>query len=491
MLIYAVDLGTTNVKVVLFDAQLRRLAVSSAPSRYVTSGVRVEFSASALFDLVVDQMWECARTQDDLAGHPAVVVLTGQAESLVINDRAGEPVRPAMSWLDDRATAEAAHIGEVFGVDEAFAVTGQPTPSATWPAMKLRWLASHEPRSVERAASVLMIKDEIARRLTGTCVGEVTTRGFTYLYDVRAGCYWRDMLDVVGVPEETLPPVVQAGVDLGPVLDHVAEQLPPASSYRVNVGALDHFCAMVGTGSYLPDVVSESAGTVLSLSMLTAGWSFDPSRKVSFHAGLRPDEIVLFNGVDSGGVSLEWFRREALGGMRYDDLESALVRRGDGARGPIFLPYLTGVNPPDFFTHARGAFLEIDLGHTSTDLAYAVEEGVAHLLRRNVEYLSPSGTGCVVSTGGGASSPFWNQLKADVCGIDVLVPDEREATCRGAAALALVAAGLIGDVADATSLAAPETRTYSPSPGHHRDERYRRFETYLERLFVTTEGDRR
>lgn len=484
MLVYAVDVGTTNVKVVLFDERLRRHAVSSAPAVYHRAGDRVEFSAAKLFDLIVDLIGRCATQVEDSSTQDAIIGLTGQAESLVLNDRCGEPVRPALSWLDDRATLEATEIGVHFGADDAFAVTGEPSPSATWPAAKLRWLAQHEPKSLDEAAAVLMVKDEMIRRFTGVAVGEVTTRGFTYLYDVRGGRYWDEMLDFVSVSKDAFPQVVPAGADLGRVLRDVEVRLPPAASYRVNAGALDHFCAMVGTGSYTAGVVSESAGTVLSLSLLTNHWAFDPDRKVSFHAGLRPGEIVLFNGVDSGGVSLEWFRREALDGLDYDELERSLRSRGDRS-APIFLPYLTGVNPPDYFSDARGAFLGLDLAHDRIDLAYAVEEGVAHLLRRNVDYLTSEPVREIVSTGGGASSPFWNQLKADICGVDVLVPDEKEATCRGAAALALVAAGELGRLEDAVRLNQPRTVCYRPHRSPARDARYRQFEDYLRRLFTT------
>ncbi len=481
---YAVDLGTTNVKVVLFDERLRRLAIAAAPAVYQRDGDRVEFSAADLFDLVIELVGQCATAVADTSSHDAVIALTGQAESLVLNDRRGDPVRPAFSWLDDRATAEAAELGERFGVDDAFTVTGQPSPSATWPAAKLRWLRRHEPRSLEQAAAVLMVKDDLLRRFTGAAVGEVTTRGFTYLYDVRGGRYWEEMLEFVSVSAESLATVVPAGADLGPILPEVADRLPPAASYRANAGALDHFCAMVGTGSYTPGVVSESAGTVLSLSLLTADWSFDLARKVSFHAGLRPREIMLFNGVDSGGVSLEWFRRVGLAGMAYDDLEAQLrARAGDSA--PIFLPYLTGVNPPDYFLDARGAFLDLDLAHDRIDLAYAVEEGVAHLLRRNIDHLTPEPVREIVSTGGGASSAFWNQLKADVCGVNVLVPDEHEATCRGAAALALVAAGKLGGLDEAAQLNQPRIVCYQARPSTERDARYRLFGEYLLRLFAT------
>lgn len=483
MRVYAVDLGTTNTKVVLFDGQLRRLAVESMPMSYTRQGSRVEFSPAALLDVVVELVRRCAASVPETSGGDAVIVLTGQAESLVLNDGHGEPVRPGMSWLDQRASAEAVEIGAYFGVDEAFAVTGEPSPSSTWPAAKLRWLARHEPSILDRARSILMMKDDIARRLTGVVAGEVSTRGFTYLYDVEQGRYWDEMLEFVSVAPGAMPPIVPAGTDIGPVLPDIARRLPPARSYRVNVGALDHFCAMAGTGSYSSGVVSESAGTVLSLSLLTTDWAFDAGRKVSFHNGLRSGEIVLFNGVDSGGVSLEWFRRELLSGMDYAELEACLQARRQGA-APLFLPYLTGVNPPDYLPHARGAFLDLDLGHDRLDLAFAVEEGVAHLLRRNVDYLTVDRVTEIVSTGGGAASPHWNQLKADVCGVDVVVPDEREATCRGAAALALVAAGELGDVADAARLNQPRTERYQPRSTPERAARYRRFDESIQRLFV-------
>jgi xylulokinase len=329
--------------------------------------------------------------------------------------------------------------------------------------------------------SVLMIKDYVAYRLTGAFAGDVSTRGFTYFWDVQNGSYWEEMTDFCSVQVGSLPPVVAAGTELGGVLDAIAERLPPAARYRVNIGGLDHFCAMVGSGSYSHGSVSESAGTVLSLSVLASDWRFDPERKVSFHTGLRPGDTVLFNGVDGGGAALDWFRVQGLGGMPYSELEGLLASR-DHRNPPMFLPYLTGVNPPDYFPHAKGAFLDLDLGHDRVDLAYAVEEGIAHLLRRNVEYFDGDASQEIVSTGGGAASPFWNQLKADVCGVDVVVPDELEATCRGAAVLALAAGGALSDWRDA-GLDVPPPLRYTPSRDARRDERYARFGDYLRRLF--------
>ena len=481
MLIYAVDLGTTNLKVVLYDEELRRLATAAASVDYDRDGVRVEFDPRRILSAVLDLIGRCA-SEVDTSGQNAVIALTGQAESLVLTDGRGDAVRAGMSWLDDRATTEAAELEQRFGVDEAFAVTGEPAASATWPAAKLRWLLAHEPESLRRTRSVSMIKDDLVRRLVGTPIGEVTTRGFTYLWDVRAGRYWSDMVEHCGISSTMLPEVVPAGTDVGRVTDEVAALLPPAAGYRVNIGALDHFCAMAGTGSYVEGTVSESAGTVLSVSALQRDWRFDPARRVSFHRGLSDGDTVLFNASDTGGIALEWFRAQALGGMPYTDLETALADRVL-ADPPLFLPYLSGISPPDFLPRAKGAFVDLDLSHDRIDLAYAVEEGIAHLVRRNVEYLDPAARE-LVSTGGGAASAYLTQLKSDVCGVEVIVPDELEATCRGAAALALRAAGRIDSLDDVAALNAPRSTRYRPRAGGiDRAARYDRFAGALHRLY--------
>jgi sugar (pentulose or hexulose) kinase len=482
VLIYAVDVGTSNLKVVLYDEQLRRLAAASESASHSRVGNRVEFDPVTLFDVILDLIRQCANDVSDTASQDAVIALTGQAESLVLIGRDDVPVRPALSWLDERATNEVAEIGERFGADEAFEITGEPFASPTWPAAKLRWFRQHEPATLAATRHVLMVKDDLFRRFTGDPVGEATTRGFTYFWNVTRGAYWDEMLAFCGVPDDSLPEVVLPGADLGPVSARVVDRLPRARGYRINSGALDHFCAMVGTGSYTAGTISESAGTVLSLSMLASDWSFDPRRKVSFHSGLRIGDTILFNGADSGGITLDWFRREGLAGMSFTELEKHLATRSR-RDAPIFLPYLTGNNPPDYLTDARGAFLGLDLGHDRIDMAFAVEEGVAHLLRRNVEYIAPDSVHEIVSTGGGAASPFWNQLKADVCGVDVVVPDEHEAACRGAAVLALVAAGALGNIDDANELHESATVRYRPSSSQGQKARYRLFEDYLKRLF--------
>lgn len=486
MLIYAVDLGTTNIKVALYDAQLERLAAATQPVAYTGIPPIVEFDPDMLLDQVVRLIGSCARESGaDTARDSALIVLTGQAESLVVAGRDGRPLRPAISWLDSRSVTEAEEMTAHFG-ENAFAITGQPTAAPTWPATKLRWLWRHEPDALERAGQILMIKDFIQLRLSGESVGELSTRAFSYLFDVRAADYWPAMLDFCGISRDQLPSLVAPGTTIGAVLPAVGARLPPAASWAVNAGTLDHFASMVGTGSYRHGVVSESAGTVLSLSVLLDDWKFDPELLVSYHRGVRGDDYVLFDGCDSGGICLEWFRSVVYPGAGFPELEARVAHRPAGRQPPLFLPQLTGLNPPEFLPNARGAFVDISLGHDGTDLAYAVMEGVAHLLRSNLEYCQrPVGRiEAMVSTGGGSTSVFWTQLKADVCDVLVRVPHETEATCRGAATLGLVSSGLLGDIGEAAEIAPSPGRSFLPAHTAVHDDRYRRYAEAMKRLYA-------
>jgi xylulokinase len=213
---------------------------------------------------------------------------------------------------------------------------------------------------------------------------------------------------------------------------------------------------------------------------------------VSFHRGLRSQDIVCFDCADSGGVCLEWFKNNFYGSESYDWLESRLRARVHAPDAPLFLPYLTGLNPPEYFKEAAGAFLELTLRHDGIDMAYAVMEGVAHLLRSNIDYCEEHLLGDVdgiVSTGGGSASVFWSQLKADACNRTIVVPIETQSVCRGAAVIGLVEAGLLSDIHSAESPAPISTKVYTPSHNAMHRTRYERFQRFRDLLYTTGQAD--
>jgi sugar (pentulose or hexulose) kinase len=485
MLVYAVDLGTTNLKVALYDQNARLLALKISRLNYARKGDRVEFDPDQWFDQIILLTNACyAESGIDSRNEDVVISLTGQAESVVLVDRSLKVLRPGISWLDTRSAAECIEISDRFDSVESFRITGQPHVTSTWPATKLRWLKRHEPETLDAAAHILMLKDFIQMKFTGEILGELSTRAFLFFFDINTADYWDSMMTFCGVHREQMPALVNPGTDIGSVLGSIKSRLPQAAKYSVNVGTLDHFASMIGTGSYRPGVASESAGTVLSLSVVLDDYSGNYEPIASYHRGARGSDYVLFDICDSGGVCLDWYMKVSASHIATQSLDERLAGQ-DFKSAPIFLPYLIGVNPPDNNKAARGAFVDLTLAHDQTDILYSVIEGVAHLLRRNVEYcqtIIPNLTS-LVSTGGGAESEFWTQLKADTSNCQIFVPSDKEATCRGAAIIGLAARGFVDDYGNlAESLRAP-MREYVPVHSDGREERYGRFLEAVERLY--------
>ena len=199
---------------------------------------------------------------------------------------------------------------------------------------------------------------------------------------------------------------------------------------------------------------------------------------IALHYGFLPDTHVMLPVAESGGVSLEWFRRTCMGDTSYEEMNRVLLARAGQTRQPIFLPYLVGTNAPEFDTDATGMFWGLRQEHDRFDLAHAVMEGVTFMLRRNCDAIRASGTELrqIVATGGGAKSPVWCQLQADITGLPVVVPQQTEAACLGAAMAAAVSAGRYADYTSAAKTCVAVRERYLPHPTALLERRYRQFE---------------
>ncbi len=488
MIFAAVDLGTTNIKVALYDHELRLLAISDYAVRYRRDKDRVEFDPDVYFHEIVRLRGDCAQRIEGFEGEEVAVVLTGQAESFVVIGHDGEPLAPGISWMDMRSVKECEEMKAHFGEEAGFYVTGQPWITPTWTATKLRWLRNNAPQVLTKAEKILLLKDYIQYRFTGKIAGEASVRGFSYLMDLARADYWPQMLEFCGVRREQLPDIVAPCTSLSVILPEIAALLPPCRAYTVNVGALDHFAGMIGSGGFVRGVACESAGTVLSLSLLTDSWECRPERRISCHIGPQEGSYVLFHCCDSGGVCLDWYKNAFLPASSYRDIEDALAGQAP-YHAPVFLPYLTGINPPEYYTNAKGAFMGLTLAHRPMDLAYSVMEGVGFLLRSNLEYCRQSGCHIdrLISTGGGAKSAYWSQLKADICDMPIRVPHEKEATCRGAAIIGAVCAGIYRDYEQANACHPVGMTCYEPGGTPELEGRYgmyREYKKMLEPLFI-------
>jgi xylulokinase len=194
----------------------------------------------------------------------------------------------------------------------------------------------------------------------------------------------------------------------------------------------------------------------------------------AMHYGFLPDTWVLLPVAESGGVSLEWFRRSCMQ-VDYDKMNEELASRTPNEL--LFLPYLVGTNAPEFDAEATGVFWGLRQEHDSIDMAGAVMEGVSFVLRKNCEHIAQKGVKLtqIIATGGGAKSPIWCQMQADITGLPVSIPKEKEAACLGAALIGAVSDGRFESYSQAVHACVQLTHTYEPHPTDRLERKYRRF----------------
>ena len=459
--IISIDLGTTNIKAAAYTDSAEQLAIFNHPVTYQRKNAAVEFDPNAYFDSILDLLSQCSKTVVS-NNEPVQIVLTGQAESLVLLDADGAPLRPGISWLDMRSEAECQELSHIFPRSVSYPITGQPEIIPTWPLTKLLWIRRHEPNVFSNIAHILLLKDYILYRLTGRFCGEYSIYGFSHYFDIQRKCYWEDILHYCGIQQSQLPELVPPCSVIGNIFPEVLRitQLPEGS--YANAGTLDHFSGMLGTGNLAEGNISESAGTVSSIATFVHAPDMSATR-LPVYCGPFQDSYIYLPVCESGGISLEWFRKQFLDACDYDLLnQSATVRSFNNEL--LFLPYITGVNPPDFDPNASGVFFGIRASHDKYDFALAAMAGVAFLLRKNIEYFRANGIPVqqIITTGGGSRSALWCQIKADICGLPVIVPSNEEAPCLGAAMIGAVQNGSYPDFQSAVNKLVDMKRTYLP-----------------------------
>ncbi len=471
MYFIAVDLGSTNTKAALYDKTLRCLSMQSVPVDYIRTNGFVEFEPEAYVQSVLSLIRSVALSAK---GESVCLTFTGQAESFFALDCNGIPLMNAISWMDERSEKECAVIKDAFPPDVGYMHTGQPAVLPTWPATKILWLRNHKPEIFAAAAHYVLLKDYIVYRMTGRLLADCSITTFTYYFDIYARQYWPEMLSFLGISAAQLPPLTEPCEVAGIISPDVATQLGLSRDTIVNIGTLDHFCGMIGTGNVQEGKLSLSTGTVLALSTL-AGSPIRKDTGISMHYGFLPGSYVMLPTAESGGVSLEWIKKVCLPNANFTeiDMQAALRQPGD----VLFLPYLVGSNAPEFDIDACGVFFGLRSKHDSFDLALAVMDGVCHLLRKNCDLIRESGTTLeyILATGGGAKSAIWCQMQANITGLPVCLPAEKEAALLGAAMIGCVSSGVFSSLAEAAEQTVRFSQTFTPEYNAVNDRRHRQF----------------
>lgn len=474
-LLLGVDLGTTAIK-----GGLHRLdgsVVASASAEYELlspSPAIVEVPAAvywgAFTSVVHSLLGNCSADPRRIAA----IGLSAQGETLLPVDQGGVALRNAIVWLDNRAQHESAELDDKFGQQLTYEITGQPGMLPTWPAAKVLWLARHEPEIFERAEQFLLVEDYFIARLTGRAVCEGSLVTSTCYWDFRSKRWWPQMLRAIGLDASRLPPLVEPGAAVGPLLPSVADELGLGRGTLVCAGALDQACGAIGVGNVRPGILSENTGTAVALCATLDRPRLDPGMRMPCHYHAVPD-TYMFHTFTTGGLVLRWFRDA----FCESDVERALRDGVDpytlianraaaippGALGLVVLPHLQGAMAPDANPDARGVMLGLSLHHGRDHIARALLESVAFVIRRNVEVLEELGirVDSIRASGGGAKSPLWKQIEADVTGRPVHVTSQPEAATLGACILAGHGAGFYGGVAEAADSMVTLTDVFEPA----------------------------
>jgi D-xylulose kinase len=474
--ILAIDLGTTALKCALHDLQGNVIAKSSYEYQLITP------DADSV-EMDVENYWQAFKTTlavvlNESGINPREIKALGisaQGETLILVDSSGKPLRRAIVWLDNRAKKEADDLSEQFGHRNAYEITGQVKLVATWPASKILWIKRHEPEIFEKTAKFLLIEDYFLYRLTGEFVCEGSLVTSTCYWNFKTKTWWNEMLSALGVQSSQLPRIMESGEKVGPILPEVAGELGLSHETVACTGALDQACGAIGVGNILPGIFSENTGAALAICASVKQATLDPNNQMPCHYHGLPNQYMLHT-FTSGGIVLKWFRDAfgqeemdvaRLSGLDAYDLlgrEATLVPAG--CEGLVMLPHLQGAMAPEANPKATGVFYGFTLRHGKNHFARAILESVSFIVLRNIEVIEGMGVPVneIRSLGGGARSPIWKQIEADITGRPVLTTENEEAATLGAAILAGKAVGLFPNVTEAANQMVQIKTRFEPQP---------------------------
>ena len=452
-LLLGIDIGTTSVKAGVFSVAGECLAVANQDYVLNIPAVdQVEIDAEIYWNATISVVKQILNTgnitKQDITG----IGVSSQGETLVAVDDAGNPVFPAIVWLDKRAKEQARDINSKLE-KIVYQYTGIPEINPTWTACKIAWLKENEPSVYRKVSKFLLVQDFIIHRLTGRFKTEGSVACTTMLYDINAHGWWSDALDVIGLDPGRLAELSKPGKIAGNLTPTAAEILGLASGIPVVLGGMDQAVGAVGAGNIVPEMVSETTGGALAIQVTLNKPDIDPTQQVPVYLHSVPDRYLFVPVCDTGGMALQWFRdvfnsaeveqAQKEGKNVYDLLTKMAEEVSAGCDGLIMLPHLMGAFSPEYNSQARGSFVGFTLYHQKPHFIRAVLEAVAFMLRRNLELIQKSGIDIkeIRSTGGGAASQLWRQIKADVCQIPVVTLQNNDTALMGDAILAAVAVG--------------------------------------------------
>jgi len=486
------DVGTTSVKTCIFDETLHMLGYSNEEYQLITPN-------TGIVEAIPDRYWEAVesgtlRACENAKVSPAdisSISITTQGETLIPVDVEGKALSNAIVWLDERAGEEAGALSKVFDSVAFYAKTGITELNGYVPIAKLAWIKKHQPEIYEKTYKFLLLEDYLIMRFTGAFVSEKALLSTSGWFDIAEDCIWDEMLEAAGINREKIPEALECGeIVNAPVLPEVREAMGFSSEIKVVTSAMDQTTSALGAGNVVPGIIAETTGTCMCIGATVLEPNFYDPLRVNLYRHIQKGKYLLIPVCMTAGITLKWFKDEFCkweqeqakerGISVYDVISEQVAKIPPLAGGLMLIPYLTGTLQPDNNPDARGIFYGVGLDTGRSHFQRAIFEAIAFMLRENVELIEAvqgSRTKEIRSLGGGAKSPVWRQIKADVNQTRILSMAEEECSSLGAAILAAVALGAYPDAETAAAFANKVSQAIEPNTelAADYDEAYRKY----------------
>lgn len=435
------DLGTSSVKTSLFSDSLELLHTISVEYTLDAAHGLVQVDPARYLEAMAQGIRQLPPSALAAVG---AIGLTSQGETLIPVDSQGKPLTQAIVWLDNRAGGQAQYIASQIPLDTFRHHTGLPAIDGALPLSKLLWLQQMQPDIYNKAHQFLLVEDFVIHRLTGVFCTEKSLQSSTGYFDLQADTWWNTALRVIDMDAGKLPPLLNPGEVAGRLLPGIARQLGLPGGIPVCTGAMDQTAAALAAGCNAPGRVLETTGSALVVTAYAPTRSRAQGSSLTVYRHALPDACLLLGIGNTGGLALKWLKDQFFAeGWDYETLSDLAASVSPGSDGLLFLPFLSGCINPLNVPQARAAFIGASLATSRAHFVRAVMEGVAFLLLDLLHEMESAGILCtqVCSLGGGARSPLWQQIKADVCNRSFRRLNMPEAASRGAAWLAAKAVG--------------------------------------------------
>ena len=444
------DVGTTAMKCCAFDRDLRLLD-------NVTTEYTLNTPAEHIVEVDPSVYWRglCASTAALFSGRldpsdVAAVGITTQGETTVVLDEAGSPIMPAIVWLDDRAAAEAEQLTALIGSDRLYRSTGLPALNGAVPLAKLKWIMDR-PALKKRAHKILLLEDYLIYKLTGRFVTEHSLICSTGYYDIMTRRYHDDFLRFANADVRLLPEVFPCGCVAGGITEKASGETGLPSCTPVVCTAMDQTASAVGAGNVTPGTVSETTGTCLTVAATTKAPDFDSKVPLQYYTHYDDSYLALAYN-PTAAIVMKWFKDQFItdsDGFRssglnpYTYMSQLAAPIPPGSDGLFLIPHFAGKKIPQECPDMRGCFMGLGLGTTKGHFVRAIMEGVAYMLREDLDVFRTAGISVsqIRSLGGGSRDKLWCAIKASVTGCELLTCDNEESTSLGAGILTAQAIG--------------------------------------------------